>query len=144
MHHLIIVDIDVDGAKRVADPLYLGGVVRHGHVFLLDVIQLLAELKLACGCVRGENLLEIFPRLFGRRRVSYVAKHVVVYTCCQAIHYVACGLQLAACSLRLAPMSRIGEPSRWVGLCALIRCSSNSLLRQGIGASCTPKIALPV
>ena len=49
------------------------------------VVQLLAELKLARGCVRDENLLEIFPCLFGRFSVSYVAKHVVVYTCCQAI-----------------------------------------------------------
>ena len=69
MHHLIIVDVDVDGAKQVAKALYLGSVVRHGHVFLLDVIQLLAELKLARGCVRGENLLEIFPCLFGRLRL---------------------------------------------------------------------------
>ena len=66
MHHLIIIDVDVDGAKRVANALYLGGLVRHGHVFLLDVVQLLAELKLARGCVCGKNLLEIFPRLFGR------------------------------------------------------------------------------
>ena len=85
MHHPIIVDLDVDGAKRVANTLYLGGVVRLGHVFLLDVVQLLAELKLASGCVRDENLLEIFLRLFGRLRVSYGAKHVVGYTYCQAI-----------------------------------------------------------
>ena len=42
--------------------------------------------------------------------------------------------------LRLAPMSRIREPFRWVGPCVLLRCSSNSLARQGIGASCIPKM----
>ena len=42
--------------------------------------------------------------------------------------------------LRLAPMSRIRESLGRVGLRALLRCSSNSLVRQGIGASCTPKM----
>ena len=59
------------------------------------------------------NLLEIFPRLFGHLRVSYVAKHVVVYTCFQAIQYAACGL-------RFALMSRIRGSLGRVGLRALI------------------------
>ena len=67
-------------------------ILSFGDSILLGSVQLLVELKLARGCVRSKNLLEIFPRLFGRLRVSYVAKHVVVYTCCQAIHYAACGL----------------------------------------------------
>ena len=87
LHHLFFVDVDVDGAKRVANALDLGGVVRHGHLFLAYVVQLFPELKLACGCVFGENLLEIFPRLFGRLGVANVAKHVVVYTCYQAVQH---------------------------------------------------------
>ena len=73
LHHLFFVDVDVDGAKRVANALDLGGVVRHGHLFLAYVVQLLPELKLAHGCVRGENLFGIFPRLFGRLGVANVA-----------------------------------------------------------------------
>ena len=92
MHHLVFIDVYVDGAKRVANAFDLGGVVQHGHVFLLYVVHLLPKLKLVCRRVGVENLLEIFQRLFGRLGVSNVAKHVVVDTCCQAIHYPTCSL----------------------------------------------------
>ena len=86
-HDIVFIDIYVDGAKRVANALDLGGVVQHGHVFLVYVFQLLSELKLACRRVRGENLLEIYSRLFGRLGVLNVTKHVVLDTCCQEIDY---------------------------------------------------------
>ena len=78
MHHLIVVVVYVDGAKQVANALYLGGVVRHKHVFLLDVVQLLAELKLLCGCVGGEYLFEVPPHLFWSFGLSDVAEHMIM------------------------------------------------------------------
>ena len=56
MHHLIIIHIDAYRVERVAKLLDLQGVARDGHVPLLDIIQLLAELKISCGCVGRENL----------------------------------------------------------------------------------------
>ena len=87
LHHLVFVDIYFDGSKRVTNVLDLGGVVQYFDLFLLHVVQLLLELKLACCRVRGKNILEIFPRLFGRLGVLNVAKYVVVDTCCQIIYY---------------------------------------------------------
>ena len=84
LHHLVFVDIYVDRAKRVTNTLAFGGVVRHEHVLLSNVVQLLSELKLTCRCTCGKNLLEILPRLFRRLGFSNVVKHVIVDTCCQA------------------------------------------------------------
>ena len=56
LHHLIIIDINAYRAKRVAKLVDLQGVACDGHVPLLDVVQLLAELKLPRGCVLLENL----------------------------------------------------------------------------------------
>ena len=56
MHHFVIVNIDIDRPEGVAQLLDLQGVVANRHIPLLDVIQLLAELKVSCGCViRVEN-----------------------------------------------------------------------------------------
>ena len=52
----MIVHIDAYQAKRVAKLLDLQGVAHDGHIPLLDIIQLLAELKLSRGSVGGENL----------------------------------------------------------------------------------------
>ena len=86
-HDIVFIDIYVDGAKRVANALHLGDVVRHEHVLLSNVVQLLSELKLACRRVGIENSLEILPHLFMRLGVLNVVKHVIVDTCCQVIHY---------------------------------------------------------
>ena len=45
MHHLVIVDYDVDGAKWVTQIFHLKGMVRHRHISLWNIIQLLSELK---------------------------------------------------------------------------------------------------
>ena len=100
LHHLIIIHIDAYQAEQVAKLLDLQGVACDGHVLLLDVVQLLVELKLPCGCVRRENLPMIFPRFLRRLGFAIVDEHVIVNTCRQAIHY-------AACDLRLAPMLRV-------------------------------------
>ena len=62
---VIMTDVDVDGAKRVANALDLGGVVRHGHLLLAYVVQLLAELKFSCGCVHRENFRRFSHVSFG-------------------------------------------------------------------------------
>ena len=78
LHILVFVDVYVDGAKLVANAFDLGSVVRHKHILLLYVVQLLPELKIARRRVHGEMFLKIFPRLVGRLGISNVAKHVVV------------------------------------------------------------------
>ena len=59
--------------------------IGHGHVLLPNVVQLLPVLKLTYRRIGGENLLEILPCLFRHLGISNVAKHVVVYTFCQAV-----------------------------------------------------------
>ena len=57
LHHLIVIDVYAYRAERVAELLDLYGVCRDGHVPLLNVVQLLAELKPSCGCICRENLV---------------------------------------------------------------------------------------
>ena len=83
--------------------LLIAGVVQHGYVLLSNVIQLLPELKLM-GCHVGDtDFLQVLPRFFKRLGVSNVAKHVIVITCCQAIH-----------DSPLAPMLRSRRSWSWV------------------------------
>ena len=53
-------------AEPVTKLLDLQGIARDGRVPLLDVVQLLAELNLPCGCVRHENLPKISHASFGK------------------------------------------------------------------------------
>ena len=76
-----------------------------GHVPLMDVVQLLVELKLSCNCVGRENLSNILPGFLRCLGFSNVAEHVVMNTCRQAIHYS---------THRLLPCWVVGV--LWVGL----------------------------
>ena len=64
--------------RKLAQLLNLQGVVVDGHISLLNVVQLLAELKLLCDCVYHEYLLEVPPRLFWCFGLSDVAEHVIM------------------------------------------------------------------
>ena len=66
MHNFIIIDDDVDRSEDVARLLDLQGVVGDRHIIpLLNIVQLLTELKLVCNYVGRENLLEVSPSFFG-------------------------------------------------------------------------------
>ena len=88
----MIIHIDAYRVERVTKLLDLQGVARDGYVPLLDIVQLLVELKPSCGCVGRENLPNILPRFLRRLGFTNVAKHVVMDTRHQAIHHSTCGL----------------------------------------------------
>ena len=54
------------------------GITADQHIPLLYNIQLLPELKLACGRVYYENLLKVAPSFFWHFCLSNVAKHVIM------------------------------------------------------------------
>ena len=78
MHNFIIIDDDVDRSEDVARLLDLQGVVGDRHVPLLNIVQLLLELKLASCHVASKNLLEISLSLFWRFRLSDITEHVTM------------------------------------------------------------------
>ena len=92
MHHLVFVDVYVDGTKRVANTLYLDGVTRYGYLPLPNFVQLLPNLKVTSGRVSSEDFLQVLPCFFRRLGVLNVAKNVFMDTCCQTLHYPTCSL----------------------------------------------------
>ena len=87
MHHLILFDVYVDGVESVTDIFYFSHVIRHSHVFLSDVVQLLSELKLAGSRICREDSFQILPRFFRCLHITNVTKHVIVDTCCQTVYH---------------------------------------------------------
>ena len=76
MHHLIIVNVEIDRDEGVVELLDLQGVACDRHVPLLDIIQLLVELKFPCNRVGREDFLEVPPLLLQHFGLS--AKHVIM------------------------------------------------------------------
>ena len=52
--------VDIDLPEGVTAP-YLQGVVADRHILLLNIVKLLSELKLSCGCVCHKYLFEVPP-----------------------------------------------------------------------------------
>ena len=78
MYHFIIVDNDVNRSQGITHLLDLQGITGDRHVLLLYIIHLLSELKLACGRVGCEYLLEVSPSFFWRFCLANKAKHVIM------------------------------------------------------------------
>ena len=66
-----------------------GGVVRHRHISLSQIAQLLPELKLSSCGARRENLSQISPRILRCACIPNVAQKLVAHTRCGAIENFA-------------------------------------------------------
>ena len=75
-----IVDDDIDRFEGVTQLLDLQGIAYDRHIPLLNIVQLLMELKLVCGCVGCKDLLEVSLGFCRPFRLSNVANYVIMDT----------------------------------------------------------------
>ena len=80
-------NVDIDRPEGVTQLLDLQDVDVDGHIPLFNVVQLLAELKLSCGCVGRKYLFEVPSRLFWCFGLSDVVEHVIMNARCKAMHH---------------------------------------------------------
>ena len=89
VHNLIILHINAYWAEWITKLLNLQGVMDMYLCWtLFNSAKIEAFLRLCCP---GKSSLD-FPIFLWRLGFSNVAKHVVMDTCCQAIHYSTCDL----------------------------------------------------